>query len=170
MPQFLSPEAQSLLRVLFKRNPQNRLGSGPNGIENIKAHAFFKSIDWEVRWHAYCLSCSHMTLCVYMYTVIVNVALQLSTVLFCWKFSHLLYLRNVHTCTCMYMYTLVHTDLLLSNFQQMCTCIHSLCTYTCTCIYNVHVYHLYSHCTCVSQATVHVQCTSINRFLSNRHA
>jgi p90 ribosomal S6 kinase len=47
MPQFLSPEAQSLLRVLFKRNPQNRLGSGPNGIENIKAHAFFKSIDWE---------------------------------------------------------------------------------------------------------------------------
>ena len=28
MPQFLSPEAQSLLRVLFKRNPANRLGSG----------------------------------------------------------------------------------------------------------------------------------------------
>jgi len=26
MPQFLSPEAQSLLRVLFKRNPINRLG------------------------------------------------------------------------------------------------------------------------------------------------
>lgn len=26
MPQFLSPEAQSLLRALFKRNPQNRLG------------------------------------------------------------------------------------------------------------------------------------------------
>jgi len=27
MPQFLSPEAQSLLRALFKRNPTNRLGS-----------------------------------------------------------------------------------------------------------------------------------------------
>jgi len=27
MPQFLSPEAQSLLRVLFKRNPINRLGN-----------------------------------------------------------------------------------------------------------------------------------------------
>ena len=28
MPQNLSPEAQALLRVLFKRNPANRLGSG----------------------------------------------------------------------------------------------------------------------------------------------
>lgn len=28
MPQFLSDEAQSLLRVLFKRNPANRLGAG----------------------------------------------------------------------------------------------------------------------------------------------
>lgn len=27
MPQFLSPEAQSLLRALFKRNPANRLGN-----------------------------------------------------------------------------------------------------------------------------------------------
>lgn len=26
MPQFLSPEAQGLLRCLFKRNPANRLG------------------------------------------------------------------------------------------------------------------------------------------------
>lgn len=26
MPQFLSPEVQSLLRALFKRNPSNRLG------------------------------------------------------------------------------------------------------------------------------------------------
>lgn len=29
MPQFLSPEAQSLLRMLFKRNPANRLGASP---------------------------------------------------------------------------------------------------------------------------------------------
>lgn len=47
MPQFLSQEAQSLLRQLFKRNPANRLGFGENGIEHIKAHEFFKSIDWE---------------------------------------------------------------------------------------------------------------------------
>ncbi|XP_046849442.1 ribosomal protein S6 kinase 2 beta-like isoform X2 [Xenia sp. Carnegie-2017] len=46
MPQFLSPEAQSLLRMLFKRNPTNRLGAGENGIEDIKKHAFFASINW----------------------------------------------------------------------------------------------------------------------------
>lgn len=47
MPENLSPEAQSLLRVLFKRHPQNRLGAGPNGIEDIKRHEFFATIDWE---------------------------------------------------------------------------------------------------------------------------
>ena len=47
MPQFLSPEAQSLLRALFKRNPANRLGGGANGINDIKNHAFFASIDWD---------------------------------------------------------------------------------------------------------------------------
>ncbi|KAF0295968.1 Ribosomal protein S6 kinase alpha-2 [Amphibalanus amphitrite] len=46
MPQFLSPEAQSLLRVLFKRNPANRLGSGPEGVREIQRHEFFASIDW----------------------------------------------------------------------------------------------------------------------------
>uniref|UniRef100_A0A674BYP1 non-specific serine/threonine protein kinase n=1 Tax=Salmo trutta TaxID=8032 RepID=A0A674BYP1_SALTR len=46
MPQFLSLEAQSLLRMLFKRNPANRLGAGADGVEEIKRHAFFSSIDW----------------------------------------------------------------------------------------------------------------------------
>ena len=50
MPQFLSPEAQSLLRQLFKRNPLNRLGAGSNGIEDIKKHEFFQTIDWEVSY------------------------------------------------------------------------------------------------------------------------
>ncbi|XP_054978969.1 ribosomal protein S6 kinase alpha-6 isoform X3 [Sorex araneus] len=44
MPQFLSAEAQSLLRMLFKRNPANRLGS--EGVEEIKKHHFFANIDW----------------------------------------------------------------------------------------------------------------------------
>nr|XP_044996746.1 ribosomal protein S6 kinase alpha-6 isoform X3 [Jaculus jaculus] len=44
MPQFLSAEAQSLLRMLFKRNPANRLGS--EGVEEIKKHLFFANIDW----------------------------------------------------------------------------------------------------------------------------
>ncbi|XP_026733497.1 ribosomal protein S6 kinase 2 beta isoform X2 [Trichoplusia ni] len=47
MPSNLSEEAQSLLRALFKRNPQNRLGAGANGIEDIKKHEFFANIDWE---------------------------------------------------------------------------------------------------------------------------
>uniref|UniRef100_A0A8D3AD11 Ribosomal protein S6 kinase n=1 Tax=Scophthalmus maximus TaxID=52904 RepID=A0A8D3AD11_SCOMX len=46
MPQFLSSEAQSLLRNLFKRNPANRLGAGPDGVEEIKRHQFFSTIDW----------------------------------------------------------------------------------------------------------------------------
>ncbi|KAG8009705.1 Ribosomal protein S6 kinase 2 alpha, partial [Nibea albiflora] len=46
MPQFLSSEAQSLLRNLFKRNPANRLGAGRDGVEEIKRHHFFSTIDW----------------------------------------------------------------------------------------------------------------------------
>ncbi|KAK5649800.1 hypothetical protein RI129_000829 [Pyrocoelia pectoralis] len=47
MPSNLSPEAQSLLRALFKRNPVNRLGAGAGGIEDLKQHEFFATIDWE---------------------------------------------------------------------------------------------------------------------------
>lgn len=35
MPQFLSPEVQSLLRALFKRNPANRLGSMNANLETV---------------------------------------------------------------------------------------------------------------------------------------
>lgn len=47
MPLYLSVEAQSLLRCLFKRNPANRLGSGPRGGKDIMDHKFFRSIDFE---------------------------------------------------------------------------------------------------------------------------
>lgn len=47
MPEFLSQEAQSLLRALFKRNPVNRLGAGQLGSKEIKMHAFFAQIDWD---------------------------------------------------------------------------------------------------------------------------
>ncbi|GLV31833.1 Ribosomal protein S6 kinase II [Carabus blaptoides fortunei] len=47
MPANLSPEAQSLLRALFKRNPQNRLGAGPGGIQDLKRHEFFATVDWD---------------------------------------------------------------------------------------------------------------------------
>lgn len=47
MPLYLSMEAQSLLRCLFKRNPANRLGSGPRGGKDIMDHIFFQSINFE---------------------------------------------------------------------------------------------------------------------------
>ncbi|CAF3261061.1 unnamed protein product [Rotaria socialis] len=47
MPTYPSSEAQGLLRMLFKRNPANRLGSGPDGFRNIQKHEFFASIDWD---------------------------------------------------------------------------------------------------------------------------
>jgi p90 ribosomal S6 kinase len=47
MPLYLSIEAQSLLRSLFKRNPANRLGSGPRGGKDIMDHKFFNSIDFD---------------------------------------------------------------------------------------------------------------------------
>lgn len=43
MPGFLSSDAQSLLRALFKRNPDNRLSS----VEDVKRHSFFATIDWD---------------------------------------------------------------------------------------------------------------------------
>ena len=47
MPTYPSLEAQSLLRMLFKRNPANRLGAGPDGYRNIQHHPFFASINWD---------------------------------------------------------------------------------------------------------------------------
>ena len=46
MPKFLTPEAQALLRALLEPIPQNRLGAGPTGVQGIKGHDFFASIDW----------------------------------------------------------------------------------------------------------------------------
>lgn len=46
MPANLSSEAQSLLRALFKRNPANRLGAGAGGVEDLKKHEFFATIDF----------------------------------------------------------------------------------------------------------------------------
>lgn len=47
MPHFLSVEAQSLLRALFKRVPANRLCSGSEGVQALKQHAFFRGVDWQ---------------------------------------------------------------------------------------------------------------------------
>ncbi|UXI22332.1 homeotic protein antennapedia-like [Sarcoptes scabiei] len=47
MPSHLSIEAQCLLRSLFKRNPVNRLGYGPNEKQDIESHPFFATIDFQ---------------------------------------------------------------------------------------------------------------------------
>lgn len=42
-----SPQAKSLLRGLLERDPKRRLGSGPSDFEELKAHPFFASIEWD---------------------------------------------------------------------------------------------------------------------------
>ncbi|KIZ00434.1 hypothetical protein MNEG_7534 [Monoraphidium neglectum] len=42
-PKFLSPAALALLKGLLTRDPQRRLGAGPDGSAAIRAHAFFKA-------------------------------------------------------------------------------------------------------------------------------
>ena len=44
---YLSKEAVDLLTKLFIKDPEKRLGSGPNGLNDIKSHPFFSSINWD---------------------------------------------------------------------------------------------------------------------------
>ncbi|CAN8061332.1 unnamed protein product [Agarophyton chilense] len=46
-PRNLSAEVISLIRGLLDRNPNTRLGLGPQGISEIKQHDFFHDMDWE---------------------------------------------------------------------------------------------------------------------------
>jgi serine/threonine protein kinase len=39
-------QMKDLIKRLLDVNPKTRLGSGPNGAKDIKAHVFFQSIDW----------------------------------------------------------------------------------------------------------------------------
>lgn len=43
----MSIEAESLVKALLTRRPEDRLGSGPTGVAAIKQHPFFLNIDWE---------------------------------------------------------------------------------------------------------------------------
>mmetsp|Transcript_10363 Transcript_10363/g.9154 ORF Transcript_10363/g.9154 Transcript_10363/m.9154 type:complete len:95 (+) Transcript_10363:360-644(+) len=47
IPDNLSEEAQDLVKKLLEKNPNKRLGSGPEDSESIKEHPFFSDIDWE---------------------------------------------------------------------------------------------------------------------------
>ncbi|KAG2647578.1 serine/threonine-protein kinase AtPK2/AtPK19-like [Panicum virgatum] len=46
LPSFLSSEAHSLLKGLLHKEPNNRLGSGPRGSDEIKNHKWLKPINW----------------------------------------------------------------------------------------------------------------------------
>ncbi|GLD47075.1 ribosomal protein S6 kinase alpha-4-like protein, partial [Lates japonicus] len=45
-PSMIGQTAQDLLRKLLVKDPHKRLGSGPRGAEDIKAHPFFKGLNW----------------------------------------------------------------------------------------------------------------------------
>ncbi|XP_018571018.1 ribosomal protein S6 kinase delta-1 isoform X2 [Anoplophora glabripennis] len=47
IPKYVSAEGRSILRQLLIYEPHDRLGTGLNGIENIKSHPFFNSISWD---------------------------------------------------------------------------------------------------------------------------
>lgn len=47
IPQSMSMEARDLILNLLNRNPKKRLGAGPEDANELKRHAFFKSIDWK---------------------------------------------------------------------------------------------------------------------------
>ena len=46
IPRVLPDDARDILERLLQIQPENRLGMGPEGIEEIKRHDFFKEIDW----------------------------------------------------------------------------------------------------------------------------
>ncbi|KAG1663103.1 hypothetical protein FOA52_010506 [Chlamydomonas sp. UWO 241] len=47
VPNFISDTASDVIFKLLQVNPDKRLGSGPAGIEDIKSHPFFASVDWK---------------------------------------------------------------------------------------------------------------------------
>ncbi|KAG9443274.1 hypothetical protein H6P81_014614 [Aristolochia fimbriata] len=47
LPSYLTGEAHSLLKGLLQKEANRRLGSGPDGSEEIKRHKWFKSINWK---------------------------------------------------------------------------------------------------------------------------
>ena len=46
-PKYLSKEAVDLLQKFFVKDPEKRLGSGENGLNDVKSHPFFAAIDWD---------------------------------------------------------------------------------------------------------------------------
>ena len=47
-PAHLSQDAQDLIGRLLEVDQKNRLGSSPEGLDDIRKHPFFKDIDWHL--------------------------------------------------------------------------------------------------------------------------
>ena len=45
-PEYLTEEVIDLMKKLLVKDPSKRLGSGENGVEDIKSHEFFKGMKW----------------------------------------------------------------------------------------------------------------------------
>uniref|UniRef100_A0A674EL53 Ribosomal protein S6 kinase n=1 Tax=Salmo trutta TaxID=8032 RepID=A0A674EL53_SALTR len=46
-PKDMGPLAKDLIQGLLIKDPKKRLGSGPDGAENVKKHPFYQKINWE---------------------------------------------------------------------------------------------------------------------------
>ncbi|XP_078261016.1 ribosomal protein S6 kinase delta-1 isoform X2 [Rhinoraja longicauda] len=46
LPDHISEEARSVVQQLLQYNPSERLGAGVSGVEDIKSHPFFQTVDW----------------------------------------------------------------------------------------------------------------------------
>uniref|UniRef100_A0A3P8V3R6 non-specific serine/threonine protein kinase n=1 Tax=Cynoglossus semilaevis TaxID=244447 RepID=A0A3P8V3R6_CYNSE len=46
-PKDMGPLAKNLIQRLLIKDPKKRLGSGPNGAENVKKHPFYQKINWD---------------------------------------------------------------------------------------------------------------------------
>ncbi|KAL5291827.1 RPS6KB2 family protein [Megaselia abdita] len=47
LPAYLTPEARDLIRRLMKRQVPQRLGAGPEDSDAVRAHPFFKHVNWD---------------------------------------------------------------------------------------------------------------------------
>ncbi|XP_042897727.1 ribosomal protein S6 kinase alpha-5 isoform X2 [Parasteatoda tepidariorum] len=47
IPDKLSAEAKDFLRRVLVKDPKKRLGGGPQGVDELKQHRFFKCLDWD---------------------------------------------------------------------------------------------------------------------------
>ncbi|KAI9484761.1 kinase-like domain-containing protein [Zychaea mexicana] len=46
-PAFMSRDAQNICHALLQKDPLRRLGTGPRGAVEIRAHAFFRQVKWD---------------------------------------------------------------------------------------------------------------------------